>query len=95
MTEVATTVVGGPDGEVQIGDECAFRIIGERINPTGRATLTEELKAMDMSSVRADAVAQVAAGAAILDLNAGIPGFDEPAMLSAVGLPPHLRTHAG
>ena len=84
MIEVATTVLSGPGGELAIGDEHPFRIIGERINPTGRAQLTEELKAMDMATVQRDAVAQVEAGAAVLDLNAGIPGFDEPTMLSAV-----------
>jgi 5-methyltetrahydrofolate--homocysteine methyltransferase len=84
MTEVATTVLTGPGGEVRIGDGYPFRIIGERINPTGRKQLTEELKVMDMTTVKKDAAAQVAAGAAVLDLNAGIPGFDEPAMLSAV-----------
>ncbi len=82
--EVAVTVLTGPGGEVAIGDPHPFRIIGERINPTGRSRLTEELTAMDMTTVQRDAAAQVAAGAAILDLNAGIPGFDEPAMLSAV-----------
>jgi 5-methyltetrahydrofolate--homocysteine methyltransferase len=84
VSEVATTVLSGPGGEVAIGDAHPFRIIGERINPTGRARLTEELEVMDMTTVKADAVAQVAAGAAVLDLNAGIPGFDEAAMLSAV-----------
>jgi 5-methyltetrahydrofolate--homocysteine methyltransferase len=84
VSPIATTVVSGPGGEVAIGDDHPFRIIGERINPTGRARLTEELQAMDMTTVRRDAVAQVRAGAALLDLNAGIPGFDEPAMLSAV-----------
>ncbi len=84
MTEVVTTVVSGPGGEVPIGDGYPFRIIGERINPTGRTQLTEELKVMDMTTVKRDAIAQVEAGAAILDLNAGIPGFDEAAMLSAV-----------
>jgi 5-methyltetrahydrofolate--homocysteine methyltransferase len=84
VSEVATTVLSGPGGEVAIGDAHPFRIIGERINPTGRARLTEELKVMDMTTVKADAVAQVGAGAALLDLNAGIPGFDEAAMLSAV-----------
>ncbi|MGH2629239.1 MAG: dihydropteroate synthase [Actinomycetota bacterium] len=84
MTEVVTTVLSGPGGGVAIGDEQPFRIIGERINPTGRRQLTEELKAMDMATVQRDAVAQVDAGAAVLDLNAGIPGFDEAAMLSAV-----------
>jgi 5-methyltetrahydrofolate--homocysteine methyltransferase len=84
VTGIATTVLSGPGGEVAIGDEHPFRIIGERINPTGRRQLTEELKVLDMATVKRDAAAQVAAGAAILDLNAGIPGFDEPAMLSAV-----------
>jgi 5-methyltetrahydrofolate--homocysteine methyltransferase len=84
VTEVATTVLTGPGGEVRIGDEHPFRVIGERINPTGRARLTEEMTAMDMTMVRRDAVAQVEAGAAVLDLNAGVPGFDEAAMLSAV-----------
>jgi 5-methyltetrahydrofolate--homocysteine methyltransferase len=84
MTAVATTTLLGPGGEVRIGDEHPFVIIGERINPTGRARLTEELKAGDMTTVQADAIVQVEAGAAILDLNAGIPGFDEPAMLSQV-----------
>lgn len=84
MTTVGVTVVSGPGGEVRIGDDHPFAIIGERINPTGRSVLTEELTRGDMTTVRADAVAQVAAGAAILDLNAGIPGFDEPAMLAQV-----------
>ena len=84
MSTVATTVLSGPGGEVRIGDEHPFAIIGERINPTGRAKLTAEICAGDMATVQADAVAQVAAGARILDLNAGVPGFDEPAMLSQV-----------
>ena len=84
MSTVATTVLSGPGGEVAIGDEHPFCIIGERINPTGRTQLTEELKVMDMTTVQRDALAQVRAGAAVLDLNAGIPGFDEPAMLTAV-----------
>ena len=83
-TDIATTVLSGPGGEVRIGDEHPFAIIGERINPTGRARLTQELTAGDMTSVQADALGQVRAGAAVLDLNAGIPGFDEAAMLSQV-----------
>ena len=84
MTQVPDTVLSGPGGRVAIGDEHPFGIIGERINPTGRSKLTEELRAMDMATVRRDAVAQVGAGATVLDLNAGIPGFDEAAMLSAM-----------
>ena len=82
MTTVATTVLSGPGGEVRIGDEHPFAIIGERINPTARTRLTAEICAGDMTTVQADALAQVAAGARILDLNAGVPGFDEPDMLS-------------
>ena len=79
---VATTVLVGRGGELRIGDEHPFAIIGERINPTGRTRLTEEMVAGDMTTVQADAVAQVAAGARVLDVNAGVPGFDEPEMLS-------------
>jgi 5-methyltetrahydrofolate--homocysteine methyltransferase len=80
----ATTVLSGPGGEVRIGDGHPFAVIGERINPTGRTRLTAEICAGDMTTVQADALAQVAAGARILDLNAGVPGFDEPEMLSQV-----------
>jgi 5-methyltetrahydrofolate--homocysteine methyltransferase len=84
VSDVATTVLSGPGGEVRIGDDRPFAIIGERINPTGRARLTEEITRGDMSTVQEDAARQVEAGAAILDLNAGVPGFDEPAMLAQV-----------
>ena len=57
-------------------------MIGERINPTGRKLLAEEMKAGDYSRVQADALAQVAAGAQVLDVNAGIPLADEPAILA-------------
>jgi 5-methyltetrahydrofolate--homocysteine methyltransferase len=57
-------------------------IIGERINPTGRKLLAEEMRAGDFSRVQADALAQVAAGAQVLDINAGIPLADEPALLA-------------
>ncbi|GIU98102.1 MAG: methyltetrahydrofolate--corrinoid methyltransferase [Actinomycetota bacterium] len=78
------TRLEGPGGEVVIADDEPFVLIGERINPTGRRRLTEELIAGDMTTVRDDARRQVEAGARVLDLNAGIPGFDEPAMLAAV-----------
>jgi 5-methyltetrahydrofolate--homocysteine methyltransferase len=81
---VATTVLRGRDTEVRIGDEHPFAIIGERINPTGRARLTEELTTGEMATVKADALAQVEAGARVLDVNAGIPGFDEAEMLANV-----------
>jgi len=84
MTPVTETVLSGPGGELRIGDDHPFAIVGERINPTGRPRLTEELTRGDATTVRADAVAQVAAGARALDLNAGVPGFDEAEMLSNV-----------
>ena len=57
-------------------------MIGERINPTGRKLLAAEMKAGDFSRVEADAIAQVAAGAQMLDVNAGIPLADEPTLLA-------------
>jgi 5-methyltetrahydrofolate--homocysteine methyltransferase len=76
------TVLASPSREVVIGFERPFVIIGERINPTGRKKLAEEMKQGDFSRVEADAVAQVAAGAQMLDVNAGIPLADEPAILA-------------
>ena len=79
MTE---TVVASATREVVIGFDRPFVVIGERINPTGRRALAEEMKAGDFSRVEADALAQVAAGAQMLDVNAGIPLADEPALLA-------------
>ena len=79
MTE---TVVSSATREVVIGFDRPFVIIGERINPTGRKLLAAEMAAGDFSRVEADALAQVAAGAHMLDVNAGIPLADEPAILA-------------
>ncbi|HEX3264306.1 MAG TPA: dihydropteroate synthase [Candidatus Limnocylindrales bacterium] len=68
--------------EVVMGFDRPFTIIGERINPTGRKLLAEEMKAGDFSRVERDAIAQVEAGAHMLDVNAGIPLADEPAILA-------------
>ena len=76
------TVVSSASKELKIGFEQPFVIIGERINPTGRKILAEEMKNGDYSRVEADALAQVAAGAAMLDVNAGIPLADEPGILA-------------
>ncbi|MDX1447994.1 MAG: dihydropteroate synthase [Acidimicrobiia bacterium] len=76
------TVISSARREVVIGFDRPFAIIGERINPTGRKLLAEEMKNGDFSRVEADAIAQVAAGAHILDVNAGIPLADEPAILA-------------
>ena len=76
------TLISSATREVAIGFERPFVMIGERINPTGRTLLAEEMKAGDFSRVEADAIAQVAAGARMLDVNAGIPLADEPALLA-------------
>ena len=76
------TVVSSATKEVVIGSGRPFVIIGERINPTGRKKLAEEMKAGDFSTVIDDTVNQVEAGAHMLDVNAGIPLADEPAILA-------------
>ncbi|WP_025898817.1 methyltetrahydrofolate cobalamin methyltransferase [Sneathiella glossodoripedis] len=78
------TIVSSATREVVIGFDRPFVVIGERINPTGRKLLAEEMKAGDYSRVQSDALAQVAAGAHMLDVNAGIPLADEPKMLAEV-----------
>ncbi len=79
MTE---TVVSSATREVVIGFERPFVVIGERINPTGRKILAAEMKAGNFKRVESDALAQVAAGAHMLDVNAGIPLADEPGILA-------------
>jgi 5-methyltetrahydrofolate--homocysteine methyltransferase len=76
------TAVTSPGRTVRIGPQHPFVIIGERINPTGRKSLAAEMAAGNFERVRADALAQVAAGAQMLDVNAGIPLADEPAILA-------------
>ena len=81
MTE---TVLSSPTREVRIGFDRPFVIIGERINPSGRKILAEEIARGDYSRVEADAIAQVEAGAHMLDVNAGVPLADEPKMLADI-----------
>lgn len=69
--------------EVVVSRDRKLVIIGERINPSGRKVLTAEMKRGVMDRVRADALAQADAGAHMLDVNAGVPGVDEPALLAA------------
>ncbi len=76
------TTISSATSEVKIGFDQPFVIIGERINPTGRKILAEEMKVGDYSRVQADALAQVLAGAQMLDINAGIPLADEPRILA-------------
>lgn len=76
------TVLSSASREVTIGFGSPFVMIGERINPTGRKILAAEMKEGNYSRVEADAIAQVQAGAQMLDVNAGIPLADEPAILA-------------
>jgi 5-methyltetrahydrofolate--homocysteine methyltransferase len=76
------TLISSDKQEIIIGFDAPFCVIGERINPTGRKLLAAEMAAGDYSRVLSDAVAQVEAGATMLDVNAGIPMADEPAILA-------------
>ncbi len=75
------TVISYKEKKVIIAPEQPFVIIGERINPTRRKKLAEGMSSGDFSLVQQDALQQVEAGAHVLDVNAGIPGGDEPALL--------------
>ncbi|HMB47333.1 MAG TPA: methyltetrahydrofolate cobalamin methyltransferase [Afifellaceae bacterium] len=79
------TLVASATKEVIIGFDQPFCVIGERINPTGRKKLAAEMEAGNFETVIADALAQVAAGALVLDVNAGVtavnPNETEPPLL--------------
>ena len=75
------TRVSSATKEVLIGDDQPTVLIGERINPTGKKKLTAALQAGDMELVRKEAIAQVQAGADILDVNIGASGIDETRLL--------------
>jgi len=76
------TNISSEKQQIEIGFEKPFCIIGERINPTGRKLLAAEMAEGDYSRVVSDALAQVEAGATMLDVNAGIPMADEPRILA-------------
>jgi 5-methyltetrahydrofolate--homocysteine methyltransferase len=75
------TILKSTSKTVIVSPDQPFVIIGERINPTGRKKLAEEMAAGDFSRVRSDALAQLEAGAMVLDINAGVPGADEPEIM--------------
>ena len=81
------TILQSASKTVIIGFDQPFCVIGERINPTGRKKLAAEMEAGLTGMVTADALAQVAAGALVLDVNAGVtavnPNKTEPALLVA------------
>jgi len=82
---MARTVVASATKEITIGFDQPFCVIGERINPTGRKKLAAEMQAGNFETVKADALAQAAAGATMLDVNAGVtsvnPNETEPGLL--------------
>ena len=79
---MSKTIISSHKKEIIIGFDQPFCIIGERINPTGRKLMSEEMKNGDYSRVLSDALSQVEAGANMLDVNAGIPLADEPKILA-------------
>lgn len=70
------TIIASATKEIIIGFDQPFCVIGERINPTGRKKLAAEMEAGNFDTVIADALAQVAAGATMLDVNAGVTAVD-------------------
>jgi len=80
----AVTVLRSRSKTVEIGRGRPFCVIGERINPTGRKKFAEDLRAGELATVTHDAVAQVEAGADMLDVNAGIPLVDEASLLASM-----------
>lgn len=84
MDKKIQTTISSKTKTVIIGPGQPFTIIGERINPTGRKMLAAEMAVGNYERVERDALAQVEAGAQILDVNAGIPMIDEPAVLEEV-----------
>lgn len=81
MSDNLKTIVTSPTKTVEIHRSNPTVIIGERINPTGRKALLAELKEGKFDIVKQDAIAQVKAGAKIIDVNAGVPGEDEEPIL--------------
>ena len=76
------TTLSSATKTVTIGPDQPFCIIGERINPTGRKVFQEQLRAGDLSAIERDVLAQVEAGATMLDVNMGAPLIDEPVVLA-------------
>ena len=84
MSQNLTTTLSYQSKVVDINRDKPTVIIGERINPTGRKKVLAALEAGDFDLVKQDAVNQVKAGAAVLDVNAGVPDADEVTLLQKV-----------
>ena len=88
---MSRTIVESKTKTAILGFDEPFCVIGERINPTGRKKLAAQLEAGDFSTVEKDAIAQVAADANILDINAGVvynsnpnPNETEPPLMRKI-----------
>jgi len=75
------TILNGNNFEVKFGQSLPTVFIAERINPTGRKALAEELKSGKLDIVEKDAIEQTKAGAHIIDVNVGAVGVDEVDLL--------------
>ncbi|MBT3187582.1 MAG: dihydropteroate synthase [Anaerolineae bacterium] len=84
MLENKKTILSSKTKTVEICRDNPTVLIGERINPTGRKVVLAALQEGNFEMVRQDAIKQVEAGATVLDVNAGVPGADEVALLSQV-----------
>ncbi len=73
-------------GTIEIGADYPFAVVGERINPTNREELTEQILDGRTEALLRDARSQVEAGAGVLDVNVGVPGADEAAMMRRAAL---------
>ncbi|OQX64604.1 MAG: pterin-binding protein [Anaerolineaceae bacterium 4572_5.1] len=81
MSENQKTILSYKDKKVEISRDLPTVMIGERINPTGRKAVLKALEEGNFDMIREDAIAQVAAGAPVLDVNAGVPSMDEVKLL--------------
>jgi 5-methyltetrahydrofolate--homocysteine methyltransferase len=84
MSKNLTTLLRSKTRTIEINRDFPTAIIGERINPTGRKAVLEALQTGNFDIVRKDALDQMAAGAAALDINAGVPGADEPTLIQQI-----------
>lgn len=82
VTERGTTLVTSWSHTVSIGSDP--RIIGERINPTGKKKMKEAILSTNYDYILSEAQKQIDAGAHILDVNVGLPGIDERAVMLEV-----------
>jgi 5-methyltetrahydrofolate--homocysteine methyltransferase len=84
MAENITTILSSKKKTIKINRDLPTVVIGERINPTGRKAVLAALQEGNFDIVRQDAISQVESGAVVLDVNAGVPGADEPVLLKQV-----------